>query len=485
MAVLEFFWEKSGLQRSMPAGRSAGIRLSDDVLLRNASWFITLRWIVVAFLCFFQSLSLLLENGLNAIGIHSGGYWPLVVAFILGAANIWYSFTLKKAFGHAISPAVNIWTQITVDLLCLSVVVHFLGSTGNPAPFLYVIHIVLAGVFLSTEASSVVLAMAVVLSGTCVTLESVGIVSQQSVLAGVLQQPAEYGKWTIFLQEATKDVLFFLVWYMVAQLTTIIRLRENQLIEADAQTRRIQKEKDRYAMQMTHQLKSPLDAIRSNTSLILKGYCGQVTDDAADVLRKIESRAKSMGELIMDVLKLSRVNSVEEAASPETVDIGALLGECVEDLRGYAHQRGIVLSSSLTSALNRCVVEQIRMLFENVLTNAISYSYAGGTVDVRCGMDKSSAETAVVVADSGIGIAEEQLPHIFDEYFRTKEAHEYNRASSGIGLAIVKRVAQNHGLRLSVASAPKLGTKFSVYFPPMNGEAEREMAHSTAAFSRR
>jgi signal transduction histidine kinase len=473
MAALEFFWEKNGAQRAMPAKRSAGIRLSDDVLLRNALWFVKLRWIVVAFLCFFQSLTMLLASGLGAIGIHGNGYWPLIIAGILSVANIWYSFTLRKAGGRNLSPAVNIWTQITVDLLCLTVVVHFLGSTGNPAPFLFVIHIVLAGVFLSTEASSVVLVMAAVLSGACVILESTGILSPESVLTGSAPLRDAYDNWAIFLHEASKDVLLFLVWYMVAQLAMVIRVRENQLIEADDQTRRMQKEKDRYAVQMTHQLKSPLDAIRSNISLIINGYCGPVTEDAVSVLKKVESRAKGMGELIMDVLKLSRVNSADEAPPPETIDIGTLLGECVEDLRGFAQQRGVVLSSSVVSVRKQCITEQIRMLFENVLTNAISYSYAGGTVDVRCQTGRAQSEAAVVVSDAGIGIAEDQLPHIFDEYFRTKEAHEHNRASSGIGLAIVKRVAQNHGLRLSVESMPKHGTTFSVYFPRPEPEAKR------------
>ncbi len=465
MEVVEFFWEKSAAHTAVPGRHSAGIRLGDDVLRNNALWFVKLRWIAVAFLLAFELAVLFAGKLLASVGIRSTGYWPFVIAAILGLANVWFAFSLKKHAGSDFSPAGNIWSQITVDLLCLSVVVHFLGSVGNPAPFLFVIHIVLAGVFLSTEASSVVLALAIILSGACVILESTGMLMPRSVLVKAIEQRAAYDGWTIFLQETSKDVLFFLVWSMVAQLSTVIRVRENQLVEADALTRKLQKEKDRNAVQMTHQLKSPLDAIRSNVSLIVNGYCGPATDDAKAVLAKVESRAKAMGDLIVDVLKLSRVNSSDEAPPPETIDIGAVLGECVEDLRGFAQQRGVVLKSSLSSMRIRCIAEQIRMLLENIVTNAISYSYTGGTVDVRCERGRFASEGAVVVSDSGIGIRNDQLPHIFDEYFRTKEAHEHNRTSSGIGLAIVKRVAQNHGLRLLVASAPKQGTTFSVYFP--------------------
>jgi signal transduction histidine kinase len=465
MAVLEFSWEKSGLRQVSAARRPAGIRLSDDVLLRNALWFVKLRWAVAVFLVCVQVTAALFGPGLAHIGIALQGLWPIVIAAVLATANVWYILTIKKSDGRGFSPAVNIWTQIVVDLICVTVVVHFLGSIVTPAPFLFMLHIVLAGVFLSTETSFVVLFIAWLFYGVCVALEYSGIVEPASVLVAISQTRVTLTGWTILFQEASVDLLFLLVWYMVAQLSTVIRIRENQLIEAEAQTRKAQSEKDRYAVQMTHQLKAPLDAIRSNIALLVKGYCGGISEEMSQMLQKIDFRTVGMSRLILDVLKLSRVNSMEDAPTPSLVDLSTILKENIDELRPQAARRSITIETDLSTIECRCIVQQIQMLFDNIVANAISYSYDGGTVEIRCHSND------VVVSDNGIGIPEDKLPHIFDEYFRTKEASEFNRASSGIGLAIVKRVAQNHGLRLMVESEPKKGTTFTVHFPATEPEA--------------
>ncbi|MDD5672741.1 MAG: HAMP domain-containing sensor histidine kinase [Chitinivibrionales bacterium] len=463
MARIEFSWEKSEQAPVKVARRATGIRLSDEVLARNAVWFIKLRWAVAAFLLLFQALAIFWGRGLEHVGIAAGGFWPASIAVILGVANIWYALTIRKE-GGLFPPAINIWTQIIVDLVCLTFAVHFLGSLGTSAPFLYVLHIVLAGVFLSTEASFLVLALVVVFYGSCLALEYGGIVLPHSVLRAAAPVAGGQDAWNILLQAASLDILFLLVWFMVAQLSQIIRIRENQLIEAEEQTRIAQKEKDRYAVQMTHQLKSPLDAIRSNISLLVNGYCGALPEEAARTLKRIDFRAKGMGELVIDVLKLSRVKLLEDPQSMALVDIGALLKEILAELAAFAEKRNVSIQAELESLEQRCFQEQMQMFFENILTNAISYSYIGGSVRVCC-KGRAPQESCVEVIDQGIGIEADKLPHIFDAYFRTKEASEYNQSSSGIGLAIVKQVAQNHGLRLAVESEPKKGTTFSVFFP--------------------
>jgi signal transduction histidine kinase len=102
------------------------------------------------------------------------------------------------------------------------------------------------------------------------------------------------------------------------------------------------------------------------------------------------------------------------------------------------------------------------MLFSNLLANAVLYSYEGGRVRVWCLDGHGPIAT---VEDHGIGIAPDKLPHIFDEYYRTDEAVRHNKASTGLGLTIVRQVAQTHRIRVRVESSPGVGTKFIVRFP--------------------
>jgi signal transduction histidine kinase len=110
------------------------------------------------------------------------------------------------------------------------------------------------------------------------------------------------------------------------------------------------------------------------------------------------------------------------------------------------------------------VEDHLKMLLTNIVSNAVVYSVEGGIVRVRC--DATPPEGPVVtVEDEGIGIPQEKLPRIFDEYYRTEEAIRHNKDSTGLGLAIVRHVAVNHAIRVRVESAPGRGTRFTLQFP--------------------
>ena len=108
--------------------------------------------------------------------------------------------------------------------------------------------------------------------------------------------------------------------------------------------------------------------------------------------------------------------------------------------------------------------DHLHMLVENLLTNAVNYSFNGGTVDVRTERAETGA-VGLIVQDEGIGIEADKLPFIFDDYYRTSEASVYNKSSTGLGLAIVRDVARLWELSVEVRTAPSQGTQFIVTFP--------------------
>jgi signal transduction histidine kinase len=111
------------------------------------------------------------------------------------------------------------------------------------------------------------------------------------------------------------------------------------------------------------------------------------------------------------------------------------------------------------------VDEHLKMMLSNLLTNAVTYSYPGGHVRVECRLD-GRRRPVITVADEGIGIPAEKIPHIFQEHYRTNEAVRHNKESSGLGLAIVRHVVEKHRLRLRVKSRVGHGSVFEIEFPP-------------------
>ena len=467
MAVAEFSWDGSKNRFAFPAAGAGRSKLSDQVLIGNARWFIIFRWAVIALLIIFQIFALIASDTLTTIGITHQQGWPVAVTAVLCIANIIYIYALDfRPQTRYNSPAINIWAQIIIDLLCLSIVVHFVGSIGTPAPFFYVLHIVLSCIFFSTIESLIVTALVCCMYGSVLLIENpLLFLAPQSVLIDSGAAEVTPLKVNILLWMVTLDVLFVIVWYVVSRLAIVVRTNERHLMDAYKQISQAQVEKDRYAVLMTHQLKAPLDAIRSKIGLIKGNYCGDAPPEIKDILGKIDDRASGMAGLILDVLKLERLKAAaRDPNNHERVNIGAVIRKCLDKLGPIATSRHVTINTSAEDFLVQCIPNQLEILFENIISNAITYSYEGGTVEIVSSFNRQSSSAVVTVIDHGIGIGDKELPHIFDEYFYAPRAALHNRTSSGIGLSIVRTVAENNKLHIKVASEHDVGTAFSVFF---------------------
>ncbi len=467
MAAAEFSWEASKNRFAFPGIGVTGSKLSDEVLIGNARWFIIFRWVVIGFLLLFQIFALIASDTLTEIGITHQQGWPIAVTMVLCTANIIYIYALDfRQPTRYNSPSINIWSQIIVDLLCLSVVVHFVGSIATPAPFFYVLHIALSCIFFSTTESLIVTTLVCAMYGIVLLSENPFLfLTSQPVLADSSIPAVNPLKINILLWMVTLDVLFFIVWYVVSRLSIVVRTHERQLLDAYEQISLAQVEKDRYAVLMTHQLKAPLDAIRSKINLIKGDYCGVASPEIKEVILKIDNRASGMAALILDVLKLERLKAAARSSNALVqVNIETVISKCIDKLKPIASSRHINIEAFIENFVVEGIPDQLEILFENIIANAITYSYDGRSVEIASAIDKRDSSASVTIIDHGIGIGDKDLPHIFDEYFYTPRAALHNRTSSGIGLSIVKTVAENNKLHIKVLSEQNVGTIFSVVF---------------------
>jgi signal transduction histidine kinase len=453
--------------RSAKEEQNLQLGLSEAVLQQNALWFIRLRWYVSLMFLFIQAIWLLFPTKLLSFGLTNGKFWFGAIAALLICANILFqSWSQNLARGLIRSSwLIQIWTQIVFDLICLTLVVYFVGIFGTPAPFLYVLHIALACVFFSAQASLLVTLLACGLYGLIVLLGRYALLPPSSLFTFMENQHTFYGDRSGLIYALWIAILFVFVWYVTSRLSKIIRIHEAELVKAEAQTRRIQKEKEQYTMAMTHELKAPLAAVISNIELVLGGYCGSLSEDIRQILSKTVERARRLSSLIIDILKLERLKSSE--ANPRQappLDLAILLQQAMTEIQVVAEKRQITFTSALEHVEVHALKDQIALMFSNILANAVNYSHPGGTVTVSCYRDVPKKCAIVTIADQGIGIPVDQLPLLFDDSFRSSIAQNYNPASTSIGLAIVKRVAQIHAIRIDIASAVGQGTKVSLTF---------------------
>ena len=442
-------------------------KLSDQVLIGNARWFIIFRWAVIALLIGFQIFALIASDTLTTIGITHQQGWPVAVTAILSIANIFYIYALDFRPENKIQLPIHQHLGANNSRSSLPVGCRaFCRQHRHPrSVLLCTAHRPVLYFFLDCREPDRHRAGLCMYGAVLLVENPMLFLAPQSVLIDSGAAGVTPLKVNILLWMVTLDVLFIIVWYVVSRLAIVVRTNERHLMDAYKQISQAQVEKDRYGVLMTHQLKAPLDAIRSKIGLVKGNYCGEVSPEIKDILGKIDDRAAGMAGLILDVLKLERLKAAaRDPNNHECVNIGPVIRKCIDKLAPIANSRQIKVNASIEDFLVQCIPGQLEILFENIIANAITYSYDGGSVEIVSKLDRQSSSALVTVIDHGIGIGDTELPHIFDEYFYAPRAALHNRTSSGIGLSIVKTVAENNKLHIQVASERDVGTAFSVLF---------------------
>lgn len=217
----------------------------------------------------------------------------------------------------------------------------------------------------------------------------------------------------------------------------------------------------RFIQQLDHELKNPLTAIRVG----LANLTGALLEEGGqDVLTSVEGQVGRLGQLVADLRKLAELEARPLERAP--VDVGKLLEEAVEQARQRpaAAERRLELSVRQAPWPLPLVSGDEDLLFlavYNLLDNAIKFTCPGDRVEVRAFEDRGIV--AVEVADTGMGIPADELPHIFEPLFRGQGAQ--GTEGSGLGLALVKTVVERHSGTVSVHSRPKQGSIFTLRLP--------------------
>ena len=218
----------------------------------------------------------------------------------------------------------------------------------------------------------------------------------------------------------------------------------------------------RFTSDASHELRSPLMAIRTNAAVALK-YPKDMRASDAEKFQAIQSASIQMTALTEDLLLLART---DQTASPkqDVVNLRSIVAHLLQLYKLDAEAKQIHLKGQLQEDLYVSGdAVQLTRLLTNLINNALRYTPEGGIVEI---LGKQEVSHRIIsVADTGIGISPEHLEHIFERFWRVDQARSYQAGGFGLGLAIAQGVAQNHGGRITVASELGRGSCFTVYLP--------------------
>ncbi len=458
-----------------PSAREYDAQRDRSLLRQNASWFCRLRWIVVGVLGLSGVAACFPAFALHC-RLQLSPSWLLGCAAVLTIANSAYLVLLSRLTTDASARRLRILlgSQIVVDLLVLTGVIHFLGSRETYAPFAYLFHIILACIFFHRWESLSVTVVSAMLYVGLVLLEQCGILVPQSAMVGL---PAALGAardpsiWDWHLVSLL--AIWVIIWYLASRLADKLRDRECELAATNLRLEASILERAKHMLQTTHQLKAPFAAIHANTQLLLGGYSGTLPDQSRRLVERISARSRMLSQQIQEMLQLANLRSRSQTDQvPVLIELHELIRGSVERFEPTAAMRGIRIQAELAPVRMWGIEDFLKMLVDNLLSNAISYSYNDAVVEVTCG-SIDDGESCFTVRDYGIGIPPEKLPKIFQDYYRTSEATQHNRAATGLGLAIVRLIANTLRISVMVESAPGWGTRFSVRIPAEHDESIR------------
>ena len=222
-------------------------------------------------------------------------------------------------------------------------------------------------------------------------------------------------------------------------------------------------QQQRFVADASHELKTPLTVILANTS-ILRAHPERSVTSQSQWIESTQSEAERMQELVRDMLDLARPEHAETVREHARVDLTDLVEGGLLQFESVAFERNVSLASDIDRDVSVTGdAARLRRLVTTLLDNACKYVEKGGRIAVT--LRQTARRIELHVHNTGTVIAEEDLPHVFDRFYRADKARTRSEGSYGLGLAIAREIAEEHGGSIAAASDETNGTTFTVALP--------------------
>ena len=243
--------------------------------------------------------------------------------------------------------------------------------------------------------------------------------------------------------------------------------RSDQLAVANAQLARASRLKDEFLTSMSHELRTPLNGVLGLSEAMQEGIYGPVSPEQVDALGDVLRSGRHLLSLINDLLDLSRIEAGRMELAPAPSPISDLCEAALRMVRELALRKRQALSMSIRGVDAPAVLDErrVKQILVNLLGNAVKFTPEGGEIGLEVEGDRARKELRFTVRDSGIGIPPGDLEAIFEPFRQLDSRLARSYPGTGLGLALVRRMAQLHGGNVSALSEPGRGSRFTVRLP--------------------
>lgn len=443
--------------------------LKSTSLIQRAYWLVRLRWVAIAMLgiaTFVAGRFLRIELATTVLYTITG--LLLVYNFVLYDLLRYWTWEDKEPSPQRIGGMLTL--QISGDLVILTTILHFAGGIENPFSFFFVFHMILASILRSKWQSYAQATLAVLLFGGLVVLEAVGVLAHYSLTGFAGHGLHDKGTF-VFGFLFVFSVTLYLVVYMTTSITEQLRQQQDGYARANAQLEEKDQLKNEYVLRLTHDIKGHLAAIQSCLDIVIDGTVGPLNDQQKDMVQRAHRRTVKCVAFITALLKLTRMKLTGRMEA-ERFSLKICVSNALAAVQNRAKSKEIAVTHSIDASVDELLGEAVLIeeTITNILFNAIKYTPPGGRVSMEI-RDRGDV-IQVTIADTGIGIPDEALSHVFEEFYRADNARATERDGTGLGLAFAKQVVEQHGGRIWVQNNPQAGSTFAFTLPKDRADSQ-------------
>lgn len=250
---------------------------------------------------------------------------------------------------------------------------------------------------------------------------------------------------------------------------TIQRSVENRRVrqEIDRARDRELAMKDELLSHVSHELRTPLAAAHQFTTLLLDGLAGELSEDQQEYMETISRNLSQLQSMIADLIESSRAQTGKLRMDPARIDLSAVASDAVDGLQSLAATNGVSLTLEAAEATPSCIADphRVTQVITNLVGNALKFTDAGGSIELRISAGELDGFLRVSVKDSGCGMEPEVAARIFEHLYQLDQSDLVSRQGLGLGLYICSEIVRSHGGQITVRSEPGVGSEFQFTLP--------------------
>jgi signal transduction histidine kinase len=356
--------------------------------------------------------------------------------------------------------------QISADLLLLTALLHFSGGIENPFIFYFMFHMIIASILLSVKESYLQCTFAVLLFGLLILLEYIQLIDHYC-LQGFVERCLHRDGIFILGIYFVFTTAMYLVVYMASYIAIRLRRAEQAHREANILLQEKDHIKDEYVLRLTHDIKGHLAAIQSCLDVVVLKKDNSFDEKKPHFIERAHNRTKQVTHFVKTLLRLTQMR-LSNNFEMEIFSLENAIKKGVLAVENKSSDKSIELKTNIKLAVGKVFGDRfsIEEMVTNLLLNAIKYTPANGTVEVNAKEDGDCF--LVEVSDTGIGIPQDELTSVFDEFYRASNARKIERDGTGLGLPIAKQIIERHRGKIWVESKEGCGSKFCISLPKEN-----------------